>query len=97
MPVQWNTYLIGSLAYNAVFTNAIAVVLWFYSLERLPAGLAGMGTLATPVIGLTAASIELSEMPTGMDALGMFLILSGLAVIFLRGILNNSAPPGQPR
>lgn len=96
MPVQWNTYLIGSLAYNAVFTNAIAVALWFYALEKLPAGLAGMGTLATPVIGLTAAAIELSEIPTNSDALGMFLILAGLAMIFFRGILKIRGLPCLP-
>jgi len=71
-----------------VFTNAIALLLWFYSLQELPAGMAGMGTLATPVIGVVAASIQLGERPSLWEAMGMMLILLGLLLISLPGLLQ---------
>jgi len=48
----------------------------------------GMGTLATPVIGVLSASLQLGEIPSPVEAGGMVLILAGLALISLPGILE---------
>lgn len=83
-PIRWEPYFIGAIAYNILFTNAVAVLLWFYSLRELPAGMAGMGTLATPVIGLIAAYIQLGEKPSWFETLGIMLIMAALALISLQ-------------
>ncbi len=80
-PMQWTPFLWGALAFNIILTNTVAVLLWFYSLHALPAGLAGMGTLITPVVGIIAASIRLGERPSCAETAGMLLILAALALI----------------
>lgn len=87
-PIEWTPFFAGAVAYNIIFTNAVALLLWFYSLHALPAGIAGMGTLATPVIGVAAASLQLGEIPSPLEATGMILILAGLALVSLPGILE---------
>ncbi len=87
-PIQWTPYFMGSLVYNVLFTNAVAILLWFYSLQALPAGMASMGTLATPVIGVVSASIQLGEKPSLLEASGMVLILAGLALVSFFSVLQ---------
>jgi len=88
-PIQWTPYFTAALFYNIVFTSAIAHLLWFFALRELPAGMAGMGTLATPVIGVVSASIELGERPSPPEMWGMVLILSALALLAYLGIRNH--------
>lgn len=82
-PIQWTVYFTVGTIYSSVISQAAALLLWFYILQRLPAGIASMGTLATPVIGIIAAAIELGERPTMMEAGGMTMILAGLALLSL--------------
>jgi len=88
-PIQWTPYFSAALFYNIVFTCAVAHLLWFFALMKLPAGMAAMGTLATPVIGVISASLELGERPSPSEMLGMVLILSALALLVLLGIHNH--------
>lgn len=85
-PIDWSGYFPGGLLYSSVISQAVALLLWFYILEKLPAGVAGMGTLATPVIGLVSASIELGEKPSILETSGILLILTALAVLSFQGI-----------
>jgi drug/metabolite transporter (DMT)-like permease len=84
-PVQWSQYLVTALLYNTVLVCAFAFLLWTYIMKRLPAGVAGMGTLAVPVIGITASLVELGERPDTWETLGMMFILIALSILtFLR-------------
>jgi drug/metabolite transporter (DMT)-like permease len=80
-PVEWVPYFVGALAYNAVPATAVAWLLWLYALQELPAGVAGMSTLFTPIVGVVAAWLQLGGRPEYWDGLGMTLILCGLAVL----------------
>jgi drug/metabolite transporter (DMT)-like permease len=80
-PVEWVPYFWGALAYNAVPATAIAWLLWLYALQELPAGVAGMSTLFTPLVGVAAAWLQLGGRPGYWDGAGMMLILCGLAVL----------------
>lgn len=88
-PVRWTPYFTIGLLYSAIISHGLALVLWFFILSKLPAGIAGMGTLATPVIGMIAASIELGERPTMIEATGMLLIMSALALLSLIGYIQQ--------
>ena len=77
-PVIWSPAFIAALVYSIIPGNAIAWLLWFYALSRLPAGVAGLGTLAAPVIGVLAAGVQLGEMPGLLEAVGMVLIVGAL-------------------
>jgi drug/metabolite transporter (DMT)-like permease len=88
-PIRWTPYFTIGLLYSSVVSQALALVLWFFILSKLPAGLASLGTLATPVIGTIAASIELGERPSLLEASGMVLILAALALLSLMGYLQQ--------
>jgi drug/metabolite transporter (DMT)-like permease len=80
-PIVWAPSLIGALVYNAVPATALAWLLWLYALHELPAGMAGMGTLLTPLVGVSAAWLQLGEQPQATEAGGMILVFAGLAIL----------------
>ncbi len=83
---EWTVQFDLALLYNVVLGNALAWLLWLYALRRLSAGAAGIATLATPVIGVAAAWVQLGERPTGGEAAGMALIIAALAIVTARGV-----------
>jgi drug/metabolite transporter (DMT)-like permease len=94
-PIAWTGAFIAALIYNIVPGNAVAWLLWLYALQRLPAGMASMGMLATPVVGVVAASAQLGEVPSVREALGMMLIGIALAIVSLRAMRDHRriSPP----
>jgi drug/metabolite transporter (DMT)-like permease len=96
-PIQWTTVFIAALVYNIFVTSVVAYLLWFYILEKLPAGMATMGTLVTPVIAILAAAVQLGEIPTLYENVGIVLILAGIgllsAIAFLRTRRVHITPP----
>ena len=83
MPV-WTVEFVGALAYNVILGNGVAWLLWLFVLRVLPAGTTGLASLANPVLGVTFAWAVLDEQPGWAEALGMALILLGIAVLTLR-------------
>ncbi len=82
-PIRWSWNFGGAIAFSAILGSALSWMLFYYALARLPAGLAGLGTLATPVLGVAAAWLHFGERPSGQDALGMSFIALGLLVLAL--------------
>ncbi|GAB2556255.1 DMT family transporter [Leucobacter ruminantium] len=70
-PASW-----AGIVYTAVAGTAVAYLIWFRVVQRLPASTAGMGTLLVPVFGIAAAAILLGERPTLPDLAGSALILA---------------------
>jgi len=87
-PLQWTTYFIAGLSFSSIISQALALILWFYLLKTLPAGIASMGTLATPIIGMLAAAVQLGERPSFLEGMGMMLVLTGLTIITLQGFIR---------
>jgi drug/metabolite transporter (DMT)-like permease len=79
--ITWTPSFIASLFYNVVLSNALAWFLWLFILEKLPAGVAGMGSLAIPLVGVLAAWLQLGEKPGLLEGAGMLLI--GIALLIL--------------
>jgi drug/metabolite transporter (DMT)-like permease len=80
-PIEWSGYFIGALVYNGVGGMAIATLLWLYILQRLPATISGLNSLAVPIVGVFAAWLQLGERPSAAEGAGMALILAGLALL----------------
>lgn len=80
-PMLWEPYLIGAVLFNVILCGAFAWLLWLFALQRLPAGVASMGSMLAPVIGVMAAWIQLGEVPDQMESIGMVLIAFALLVI----------------
>ena len=90
---DWTATFVWALAYNVILANALAWFLWLFGLRRLSAGAAGIATLATPVIGVTAAWVQLGERPTAGEAAGMACIIAALAIVTVRGLVAGRAAP----
>lgn len=86
-PITWAPFFIGAVMYNAVLATAVAWSLWFFALQEMPAGMAGLGTLATPVLGVFSAWFVLGEIPIFWEITGMILIFSGLAILSGTGLM----------
>lgn len=89
-PIQWTPYFIGAVIFNAVFCNALAWLLWLYALQRLSAGVASMSSMLAPVIGVLAAWIQLHEVPSTTELIGMTLIAASLVIISIISIRKHT-------
>jgi drug/metabolite transporter (DMT)-like permease len=87
--LEWTPYLAVALAYNAIPATAFAWLLWVYVLHHLPAGAAGLGSLAIPVVGVLSASIELGERPGATETAGMALILAALGLLSAQALREH--------
>lgn len=94
-PIEWSETFIVALVYNVIPATAVAWALWLYVLQVLPAGVAGIGTLATPVIGIAAAAIQLGERVSTIEAAGIAAILAALMVLTLRGLRAGRTTQGS--
>ena len=93
LPV-WSAAFSLSLSYALLVGTCLAVFLWLFVLKEMPAGVAGLGTMATPVMGLLFSWAQLGEQPTVVEAVGMVAILVGSAILFLRGLRGAPPAPG---
>jgi drug/metabolite transporter (DMT)-like permease len=94
-PPVWSASFVWALAFNVLLANALAWFLWLYALRALSAGTAGLGTLATPVVGVAAAWIQLAERPSPIETIGMALIVTALGVVTLaQAIAGRRAAAG---
>jgi len=84
--IQWTGAFIAALTYNVIPATAVAWVLWMYVLQVLPTGVAGISTLATPVIGIVSAAAVLGERVTPMEGAGMACIIGALLVLAIQGL-----------
>jgi len=88
-PPVWNGTFIAALVFNVIFGNAVAWVLWLYILDSFRAGTAGLAMLLTPVIGISAAWIQLGERPGLVEGLGMLAIVAALLLTGLWEFLSG--------
>ncbi len=82
-PIVWSVQFVIALAYNVIPASALAWILWMYALRRLPAGTAGMALLANPLVGVSAAWLQLGERPGTIELVGMLLV--GIALVLIAG------------
>jgi drug/metabolite transporter (DMT)-like permease len=92
--LEINAYFIGALAFNALLGTGLAWVLWLYVLDKLPAGVAGLSSLAIPAVGVLSAWVELGERPSTAEAAGMVLIAAALALLSVIAIARQRRTDG---
>jgi len=76
----------GGLVYNVLIGQALSLTLWFTILEIMPAGIAAIGSLLVPAIGVIGATLILGEHPTVADWTGLVLIVAAAAAVLLRPV-----------
>ncbi|CAM3502343.1 EamA family transporter [Bordetella sputigena] len=77
----WNTQLLLGMAYIILAASAAGWLLWLIVVRRVPASVAGMSSLGTPVIAALLAWPIFGERPAPVEGVGMVLILCGLIVV----------------
>jgi drug/metabolite transporter (DMT)-like permease len=77
--ISWTPAFLLALSYTVILATAVAVYLWFLLLSRLEAGIASLGILLSPAIGLASSWIQLGERPPPVAALGLGIILFAIA------------------
>jgi drug/metabolite transporter (DMT)-like permease len=77
--IQWTPAFMMALSYTVILATALAVYLWFLLIARLEAGMASLGILLSPAIGLASSWVQLGERPPPVAALGLGIILFAIA------------------
>ena len=72
-----------AVIYNGLIGTGFAYILWFAIIARLPTATASLGSLATPVVGITSSMLMLGEQPTTADVIGFALIFAAAACVLL--------------
>ncbi len=80
-PIQWTHTFYLTIIYSIFLSGSLAWVLWLYALQRLPAGVASMASMLAPVIGVSAAWVQLGERPSNTELNGMLFIALALVII----------------
>ncbi|MDY0871434.1 DMT family transporter [Dongia rigui] len=93
-PIDWSPGFITALLYNIGPATPLAYVIWFTLLNRLDAGLASLGILLTPLLGLLLSTLQLGERPGLVEGVGMGLIL--LAIAGLGWVSGRQARKNRP-
>jgi drug/metabolite transporter (DMT)-like permease len=92
---DWSGSFVWSLAFTLIITTCVGSFLWLYLLRELPASIAGLGTMGTPVVGVLSSWAQLGETPTALEVVGMVVILAGMGILFGRGIRSVSPVAGS--
>ena len=70
-----------ALGFHVLFAMALGYLVWFDVVARLPGGVAALGTLLVPAVGVTGAMLLLGERPTASDIAGLVLITAAAAIV----------------
>ena len=97
-PIEWSGYFVLMLAYGIVLGSVAGWLLWLYILKHLPAGIASLGMMAVPALGVLLSKLQYGEEPGGTEIIGMLLIGASLALLSwltLRGQKSVAPEIGQ--
>ena len=72
-----------AFSYHALLGQALATVLWFEVVTKIPASTAALGTLTVPAVGVASAILILGERPTVPDLVGLALIMAAAGAVLL--------------
>lgn len=73
-----------AMIFSGIVGSGISYFLWFDIVRRLPATIASLGILSSPVVGVVSSMLILGERPTVSDIVGFALIFVASATVLLR-------------
>jgi drug/metabolite transporter (DMT)-like permease len=94
-PIAWTPAFIAGLAYSVLLASSLAWLLWLLVIQRLPATVAGLTSLAVPVVAVLMAWLILHEKPDAMEGFGIVLIVCGLVAVSERRRAGSRAEPAR--
>ncbi len=78
-PVTWMA--IGSVFYLGICAQGLGNCVWFRIISMVPAGVAGVSSLAVPTVGLLAGAVLLHETIGIIEVTALFLVLGALMTV----------------
>ena len=72
-----------ALFHHIVFSQALAYLIWYNLLGRLPAGTVSLSMLMVPAIGVISSVLLLGERPTATDFAGLVLMTMAACAVML--------------
>jgi drug/metabolite transporter (DMT)-like permease len=95
--VDWTFSFVASMTFMSVISQGLGWVLWLFAVVRLPAGVAGIASLATPVLAVLFAALQLHEIPPTSEVVGMAFIVVALVVDALPSAKPSTVAQGAQR
>jgi drug/metabolite transporter (DMT)-like permease len=83
---------LGSVLFIGLIGVGLAHFLWWTIVSRLPASTAAIGSLLTPVFGVTASVIVLGERLSVADVIGFAMIFAAAACVLLQPTPKRVVP-----
>jgi drug/metabolite transporter (DMT)-like permease len=83
VPKLLSPHVLTALGFHIVGAQALAYFLWFVVIARLPAGIASLGTLMVPAVGVLGSVLLLGERPAATDWLGLVLVIAASSTIMI--------------
>lgn len=78
LAMQWFGW--AALSYTAVISLGVCYLTWFAALRRLEASTAAIGTLLTPIVGVVASAITLSEPLQFPQFASLAMVVTGIVL-----------------
>jgi len=88
-PIEWTPPFVGLLAYSVLLATSLAWALWLLVVQRLPATIASLSSLAVPVTSVLMAWAILAEAPGLSEWIGVAFVVAGL--IAVTGVASRRA------
>lgn len=85
VPKLLESRTLAALTFHILGAQALAYFLWFTVIARLPAGIASLGTLMVPAVGVLGSVLLLGERPSTSDWIGLLLVIAASGTIMLPG------------
>ncbi len=80
-PVDWQPAFWVILIFNGCIAAGLGWLVWLHLLSRLSAGTAGLNVLAIPAVALICSWLQLGDVPSMAEGIGMLLIAIALAMM----------------
>jgi drug/metabolite transporter (DMT)-like permease len=97
-PIVWNGYFVLLIAASGIVATAFGWLLWLMILKHLSAGVAGLGMMAVPALGVLFSRLQYNETFDRIEIAGMLLLAASLVLLSwlnLRGQAQSAAPMAQ--
>lgn len=80
LPLALSTPVWTAMGFHVVCATAMAYLLWFILLDRMPAGAASITTFAIPVVGVLSAMALVGDRPSALDWVGFSVVMGAAAI-----------------
>ncbi len=92
-PIVWNGYFVLLIAASGIVATAFGWLLWLMILKHLSAGVAGLGMMAVPALGILFSRLHYGETFDPVEITGMLLLGASLVLLSWLNLRNTQTVP----